>query len=404
MKKKIRLIGIGFDGFDGLSKKAQSYILDADIIIGGKRHIRGIPNKTAKYREWSKDISQDIDDLVKYASSKICILATGDPLFFGVGSIVMKRYKINEVEILPNSSSLSLCCAKIGYNVQDIEVVSLHGRDFSNLVKFIQPNNKIFILSNDDKTPEAVINYLKMRKFSESKIHIFENIGNPDEKITKTLVKNFKNRKFAKINSILVECIANKKSIYFPNYAGLEDKFFENDGQMTKSAIRSITISKLEPIEGSVLWDIGSGSGSVSIEWSKIHKNTKIFAIEKNEKRLSYIKNNIKNFGIQNIDILHGSAPELFSNLPLPNRIFIGGGLSAVNGEQIIEESILHLTNSGKLVANGVSLETEFLLIEKHKKFGGDLYKYSSSSLREIGGLHAWDQNMPVVQWVYSKE
>ena len=404
MSEKIKLIGIGDDGFEGLSKKVQSIILDAEIIIGGLRHLSMLPEVVAKKISWSKDLKQDIKKINEHKSKKICILASGDPLFYGIGRLLLEHYSISEVEVIPSPSSLSLCCARIGYNIKDIEVVSLHGREFDDIIKYIQPNNRIFVLSHDKSTPSRIIELLNTLRFEDSNLYIFENIGGENETITKKRVNEPVNEKFSDLNSILIECISNKDSIYYPNFTGIADKEFENDGQITKSEIRAITISQLEPMEKSILWDIGGGSGSISIEWSKIHKNTTISIVEKNKKRIQFIKNNIKKFGINNITIMENIAPKILYDMDRPNRIFIGGGLSNLDGMEIIQKSRNSLLPSGVLVANGVTTETELLLFNIYKKYGGDLSKYSTSSIKKVGNLHAWDQKMQVTQWKYIKK
>ena len=404
MSEKIKLIGIGDDGFEGLSKKVQSIILDAEIIIGGLRHLSMVPEVVAKKISWSKDLKQDIKKINEYKSKKICILASGDPLFYGIGRLLLEYYSISEVEVIPSPSSLSLCCARIGYNIKDIEVVSLHGREFDDIIKYIQPNNRIFVLSHDKSTPIRIIELLNKLRFEDSNLYIFENIGGENETITKKRVNEPINEKFSDLNSILIECISNKDSIYYPNFTGIADNEFENDGQITKSEIRAITISQLEPMEKSTLWDIGGGSGSISIEWSKIHKNTTISIVEKNKKRIQFIKNNIKKFGINNITIIENIAPKILYDMDRPNRVFIGGGLSNLDGMEIIQKSINSLLPSGILVANGVTTETELLLFNIYKKYGGELSRYSTSNIKKVGNLHAWDQKMQVTQWKYIKK
>ena len=404
MSEKIKLIGIGDDGFEGLSKKVQSIILDAEIIIGGLRHLSMVPEVVAKKISWSKDLKQDIKKINGYKSKKICILASGDPLFYGMGRLLLEHYSISEVEVIPSPSSLSLCCARIGYNIKDIEVVSLHGREFDHIIKYIQPNNRIFVLSHDKSTPIRIIELLNKLRFEDSNLYIFENIGGENETITKKRVNEPINEKFSDLNSILIECISNKDSIYYLNFTGIADNEFENDGQITKSEIRAITISQLEPMEKSTLWDIGGGSGSISIEWSKIHKNTTISIVEKNKKRIQFIKNNIKKFGINNITIIENIAPKILYDMDRPNRIFIGGGLSNLDGMEIIQKSINSLLPSGILVANGVTTETELLLFNIYKKYGGELSRYSTSNIKRVGNLHAWDQKMQVTQWKYIKK
>mgnify|MGYP001435050245 FL=1 len=401
--KRIQLIGLGAGGLNTLPSSHRDIVLSADVIFGAKRHFTDIP-RNMKTRPWSSNIRNDLEEIKNLNNKKICILATGDPFFYGVGNLVMEFFSIDEVEVLPSPSILSLCCAKIGQNIKDVEVVSLHGRDFNNIDSYLQPNSKLFVLSHDKDTPNKIIELLKSSNFEESTIYIFENIGKNDEKITKEVVKDCPNFKCNNLNSILIDfCMSNKTNVH-QNSVGLSEDFFKNDGQITKSEIRAITISKLEPLNKSIIWDIGGGSGSISIEWAKINRDAKIFTIEQDKKRVGYIQENIRRFGIRNITVLHETAPEIFEKLETPNRIFIGGGLSSKNGNEIIKKSIERLCEMGIIVANGVTAETEVLLINMYKVFAGELSKYSVSGLKKIGKLHAWDQQMQVTQWKYKKD
>lgn len=400
--RKIQLIGMGAGGIESLPNSHKELILSADIIYGAKRHLEDIPINIKK-KSWSKNIRNDLKKIKNLKNKKICILATGDPLFYGVGNLVMEFFSIDEVDILPSPSILSLCCAKIGQNIKDVDVVSLHGRDFNSIIRYLQPNSKLFILSQDKNTPIKIIKLLKDLNFEKSLIYIFENVGRDDEKITKKIIKDCHNFNYTNLNSVFIDFRNSKDTNFYPNSVGLPDSLYKNDGQITKSEIRAITISKLEPLNSTVMWDIGGGSGSISIEWSKIANDAKIFTIEQNKKRIGYIRENIKKFGIKNITLLHESAPDIFETLEKPNRIFIGGGLASDKGDEIINKSLDCLIQTGIIVANGVTAETENLLIEMYKAFGGELSKYSVSNLKKIGKLHAWDQQMYVTQWKYKK-
>ena len=400
---KIHVIGLGAEGIDSLPSSHKKLILSADIIYGAERHLEDIPTNIKK-KTWSKNIRDDLKKIKNLKNRKVCILATGDPLFYGVGNLVMEFFTIGQVDILPSPSILSLCCSRIGQNIKDVEVVSLHGREFDSITSYLQPNSKLFVLSHDKNTPNKIIKLLKDLKYEKSIIYIFENIGRDDEKITKKIIKDCHKINCANLNSIFIDFRISKGANFYPNSIGLSDSLYKNDGQITKSEIRAITISKLEPLNSSIMWDIGGGSGSVSIEWAKINSGAKIFTIEQNKKRIAYIRENIKKFGIKNIVVLHESAPDILETLEKPNRIFIGGGLASSGGIEIINKSIGFLDKAGIIVANGVTAETENLLISMYKNFGGELSKYSVSNLKKIGKLHAWDQQMYVTQWKYKKE
>ena len=400
--RKIQLIGLGAGGIDTLPTSHKELIFSADLIFGAERHLEDIPANIKK-KSWSKNIRNDLKKIKNIKNKKICILATGDPLFYGVGNLVMEFFSIDEVDILPSPSILSLCCAKIGQNIKDVDAVSLHGRDFNSIISYLQPNSKLFVLSHDKNTPTKIIKLLKDLNFESSLIYIFENVGRNDEKITKKIIKDCHNFSCANLNSVFIDIPTSKDTNFYPNSVGLADSLYKNDGQITKSEIRAITISKLEPLNNSIMWDIGGGSGSISIEWSLINNAAKIYTIEQNKKRIGFIRENIKKFAIKNITVLHESAPDILEILEKPDRIFIGGGLASDKGDKIINKSLDCLKQTGIIVANGVTAETESLLIGMYKVYGGELSKYSVSNLKKIGKLHAWDQQMHVTQWKYKK-
>ncbi|MFQ3361058.1 MAG: precorrin-6y C5,15-methyltransferase (decarboxylating) subunit CbiE [Alphaproteobacteria bacterium] len=403
MNPWLTIIGIGDNGLEGLSEKSISKINNAEYVFGGERHLSFIPDNGIKKILWKNPIKNSVDHIMSLKPRPVCVLSSGNPLWHGIGSTLLKYISIDEMLIYPSPSVFSLACAKIGWDSNDVEAVSLHTNPVSFIEKYLQPSVKLFLLTRDSKTPIEVADYLNKRGFNKSKFIIFENLGGVNENITRTTVESFGLKDISRLNVICIECIADTDANYYSCIPGLPNEIFNNDGQITKREIRAATIAKLTPFKDDLLWDIGAGSGSVSIEWMRSSKNLKAIAIECDSHRVEFLKKNAIELGVPNLEIIQGRAPDILAGLKKPNAIFIGGGLSGDNGIAIIEKSINSLLPNGRLVINAVTIETEILLINNYKKYGGDLTRIAVSKIKKVGSSNAWDDYMPVVQWSYHK-
>jgi precorrin-6Y C5,15-methyltransferase (decarboxylating) len=402
-KKWLSVIGIGEDGLSGLSATARSLIDAAEILVGGDRHLAMLsesPNDQRSRIVWRSPIEETIQQIIDYRGKSVCVLASGDPLWFGIGTTLLKRIPIEEVLIIPAISTFNLICARLGWTINEVETLSLCGRPVSLLQAYIYPNAKLLILSSGKETPKLVANILCDRHFSNSKITILEHLNGKNEQIISTFANQLEDLpEFADLNAIAVECIPNPEVKILSRMVGLPDDAYHHDGQLTKREIRAITLSALAPNAGELLWDVGAGCGSIGIEWMRSHPRCQAIAIEKS--RTHFITDNAITLGTPNLKIIAGTAPEVLQGLPIPDAIFIGGGLTVPN---MFETCWENLRSQGRLVANVVTLEGEQKLFQYQQKYGGTLTQISINRAEAIGNFLGWKPMRPVTQWQVIKK
>ena len=402
-KKWLSVIGIGEDGLFGLSATALSLIDNAEIVIGGDRHLAMLPESSEDRRShivWESPIEKTIQHIISDRGKAVCILASGDPLWFGIGTTLLKRIPIEEILIIPAPSTFSFICARLGWSINEVETLSLCGRPAALLQTYIYPNAKLLILSSGKETPQLVANILCDRHFNNSKITVLEHLNGTKERIISTVANQFPTfPEFADLNAIAVECIANPEAKTRSRMVGLPDDAYHHDGQLTKREIRAVTLSALAPNAGELLWDVGAGCGSIGIEWMRSHPRCQAIAIEKS--RTHFIADNAIALGTPHLNIIAGAAPEVLQGLPIPDAIFIGGGLTVPN---MFETCWENLRSRGRLVANVVTLEGEQKLFQSQQKYGGTLTQISINRAEAIGHFLGWKPMRPVTQWQVIKE
>ncbi|MDP5016887.1 MAG: precorrin-6y C5,15-methyltransferase (decarboxylating) subunit CbiE [Dolichospermum sp.] len=398
MKKWLSIIGIGEDGIAGLSPIAVSCLDKATIIFGGERHLSMLPaDDNRKKISWKSPFQTSITEIISRRGEAVCILASGDPLCYGVGATILKDINISEITIIPAPSAFSLACSRLGWSLTEVETLSLCGRPVSLLQSYIYPGAKLLILSEGKNTPANVAEILINRGYGNSQITVLEEMGNINEGIITDICANWTERKIAALNTIAVECIADKGIVALSRFPGLPDNAFHHDGQLTKREIRAVTLSSLAPLPGELLWDVGAGCGSISIEWMRSHVRCRAIAIEQNATRLNYIADNAAALGTPNLQIIAGKALEVIQNLPTPNAIFIGGGVTV---PEILENCWNALLPGGRMVVNVVTLEGEQRLYQWYEKVGGNFTRIAIQRAEPIGKFLGWKSMSPVTQWV----
>ena len=394
-QKWLAIIGIGEDGLSGLSSIARSLIDTAEILVGGDRHLDMLPADVRSRLVWAFPIESTIQQIISCRGKSVCVLASGDPLWFGIGTTLLKKIPMEEIVIIPSPSTFSLICARLGWSLNEVETLSLCGRPASLLHTYIYPNAKLLILSSGEKTPEVVANILCDRNFSNSKITVLEHLDGEKERITSNIASQYQHfPEFANLNAIAVECISNPDAKILSRIVGLSDDVYHHDGQLTKYEVRAITLSALAPNAGELLWDVGAGCGSIAIEWMRSHPRCQAIAIEKS--RTHFISENAIALGTPNLKIIEGKAPEILQGLPTPDAIFIGGGATV---PYLFETCWENLRSHGRLVANIVTLEGEQKLFQWQQKYGGTLTQISISRAEAIGAFLGWKPMRPVTQW-----
>ncbi|MCB8820791.1 precorrin-6y C5,15-methyltransferase (decarboxylating) subunit CbiE [Microvirga rosea] len=396
----LTIIGIGEDGRKGLSGPALAALDQADLVIGGARHLELAAPLSAPTLTWLSPFGENYAMILARRGQPTCVLATGDPFHYGIGAELARLIPAGEIITHPHTSAFSLAAARMGWSLPECECLSLHGRALEVIVPYLQPGARLLALSWDGSTPKKLADLLTARGLGSSTITVLEAMGGALEKVRHATASSFNVLETHPLNTVAVEVVAEGDSRIVPLAPGLPDSWFENDGQLTKAEIRALTLSALAPRAGEMLWDIGAGAGSVGIEWCLRHPRNRGIGIEQRDDRAQRARRNATELGVTTLDIRLGRAPEALSGLAPPDAVFIGGGVSEPG---VFDAAWVALKSGGRLVANAVTLEAETLLGTLYTRYGGTMRRLALSRLERIGGMHGWRAAMPVTQWVVRK-
>ncbi|RCL02654.1 MAG: 15-methyltransferase (decarboxylating) [Candidatus Tokpelaia sp. JSC188] len=397
----LTVIGIGEDGLSGLGKIAINRLQEAEFIFGGERHLAFLDaHLIAKGIPWPRPFSDSIEKIKTLKGRKVVLLASGDPIFYGAGATFLRYFSQLEMEIYPHVSSFSLAATRLGWPLQDVECCSVHGRPLSTVFRFLENGARLLILSNDGSTPTALGTALEKKGFGSSRITIMEHLGGAEERIISQEARRLTEQFFADLNLIAVHCVCDHRKYNFSRFSVLPDHAFIHDGQLTKQDIRAVTLAQLAPRCGTLLWDVGAGCGSISVEWMRLGKKTHAVAIEQNSDRCNYIRQNADNLGVPNLEIREGRAPSALQDLKTPDAVFIGGGII---GPNILETCWRALKPGGQLVANVITLESEAIAVRWSIGKQARLLKVAVSIAEPLGDFHVWRQSLPVTMFIIHK-
>jgi precorrin-6Y C5,15-methyltransferase (decarboxylating) len=396
MTKWLTIIGIGEDGYDGLSSSAKQAIGRAEIIVGSQRTLAFMPDGSAKQVEWPQPFSAVVDALRAMRGKTTVVLATGDPMNFGAARKILEFIPINEISIHPHLSAFTLAASKLGWSLPDCDCFTIHGRPAANLETFIQPDAKLLVLTQDAGSIAECATRLSERGFGDSHMTVLENLGGASERVTSFTAATLPTVAWSNLNTLAVHCIAGEKARLWSRVGGLPDDAFIHDGNITKREVRAATLAALAPAPGQVLWDIGAGSGSVAIEWMRSTRGCEAIAIEEKPERCVAIASNADALGAARLKVVQNKAPDGLLGLAQPHAIFIGGG---IDDKDVFETAWGALRVGGNLVANCVTLEGDSRLIGLQKIHGGDLVRMDVSHLTHVGPMRAMRPRMSVLQW-----
>jgi precorrin-6Y C5,15-methyltransferase (decarboxylating) len=397
----LSIVGIGEDGVAGIGEAARAAIADAEIVFGGARHLElAAPAITGKTQVWPSPFSRSVDAVLASRGKSTCVLASGDPFMFGVGATLVRHIDAAQMRVFPHPSAFSLAASRLGWPLQDVATVSLHGRPLDLIRPHLQPGARILTLTSDEHGPAALARLLTEAGFGISIISVLEALGGPRETIRSQVAMNFGLADVDPLNVCAVSVVALPGARVLQLAPGLDDSLFEHDGQITKRDIRALTLSALAPRHGELLWDIGAGSGSVGIEWMLADPSLRTIAIEADAERATRVERNAKALGVPDLKVVLGSAPDALSGLEPPHAIFIGGG-GSVPG--VLDSALAALRAGGRLVANAVTLEMEAMLLARHAGLGGNLTRIAITRADAVGGMTGWRPAMPITQWSWSK-
>ena len=413
-KKWLCVIGIGEDGWDDLSADARDLLYESEIVLGGERHLKMLPKDWEGERiVWSSPIREAVSKIVSWrpedsaSVQKVAIMASGDPLCYGIATKLLRHLPIEEIWIKPALTTFSLMCSRIGWSLPDVETLTIHGRPVEMLHPFVQPGAKLLVLSTGEESPEKAAKLLCARGFGKSIITVLEHLGGRKERQFSGPADSWNHPEGAALNAMAIECIPESNATILSRIPGLPDEAFFHDGQLTKREIRAVSLSRLMPVVDQVLWDVGAGCGSVAIEWMRTSPRCRAVAIEKSKSRLKLIEQNSQELGVPMLQIISGSAPEVLADLPAPDAVFIGGGLSSGN---LLQTCWTALKPGGRLVANAVTLEGEQKLLQwQNENAGkpgasGDLTRLSISRAEKIGKFQGWKEMRSVIQLAVIKK
>lgn len=390
----LTVIGIGEDGVEGLSGDARRALAAAETIFGGTRHLALLsPEVKGERKPWPVPFGQAYEMVLAHRGRNVAILASGDPMFYGMGASISRFVAMEEMRILPAPSSFSLAAARVGWPMQDTILTSVHGRPVETLHLHLAPGARLLVLSNDGTTPAAIARMLTERGFGSSALAALEHLGGPDERRIDGVANSWAHARTADLNVVAIECRGGADAHPYSRIGGLPDSAFVHDGQLTKRDVRAITLTRLAPLPGELLWDVGAGCGSIGIEWMRAHPSCRAIAIEAHAGRRAYIERNCRALGVPDLKIVAGEAPAAFSGLDTPDAIFIGGGFGDAG---VVDTCWRDLRPGGRLVANAVTVQNEALLVAWHERAGGELTRISVAHAEPLGGFDAWRTALPV--------
>ena len=352
----------------------------------------------SKGKSWPKPFS--IDEVFSYKYKLAVVLASGDPFWFGVGPLLTKNLKKNEWRSYPVPSTFSLAANKIGWPINAVDCLAFHAKPVETLPAKLSEAGKAIILLREFKQIEQILSVLEKHDVNVKESFMLSRLGCPEEKVVKLTDSKLSGFKQASnsLKPLALGITYKKPPSDISYFQGQDDDAFKTDGNITKKDIRALTLSELKSFGSEVLWDIGAGSGSISIEWCLGHPKNVAFAIERRRDRISLIKANRKKFSLQErLTVKHGNIETIAKDLPTPNAVFIGGGVTS----DLIYQVIKALGKNSRLVINAVTLESQALLLKKYKQFGGNLKKINISKPKPIGGKTIWSAQYNIIQWSF---
>lgn len=392
MSPWLTVVGIGEDGFKGLGRNARHALLHATRIIGGQRQLDLLPVCIRGERQrWPSPFS--LEPVLAQRGEPVCVLASGDPMFYGVGASLARQIAADELLILPAPSSVSLAAARLGWPLQDVVTVSVVARPFAAINAHLASGVRLLVLSNDGGSPALIAALLTEAGFGPSRLTVFEHLGGANERRVDGLAADWQHPSSADLNLVAIDCLASSDTPPLSRLAGLPDSAFQHDGQLTKRDVRAMTLARLAPMPGELLWDVGAGSGSIGIEWMRTHPSCRALAIEADTGRQGLIEHNRDALGVPGLHLIRGKAPDALHGLPVPDAIFIGGGLTR---DGVLDTCWQQLRPGGRLVANAVTLQSEMTLMNWRAEHGGELTRIHVAQAQPLGEFDTWRQALPI--------
>jgi len=396
----LSIVGIGEDGLAGLSDKARALLAAADLVIGGERHLAMVAALGKQALPWRVPFAASLPEVLAQRGRAVVVLCSGDPFWHGAGSVLADHLTPDEWTALPAPSTFSWAAATLGWRLEDAVTLGLHAQPIVTLRPHLRSGARLVVLVRDGAAVGQIASYLATSGFGGSDLVVLEALGGPRARVRRTTAANYAFTDVAAPVAVGIKVSAQPDAAIIPRARGLPDELFQTDGQLTKRAIRAVTLSSLAPRGGELLWDVGAGSGSIGIEWLLAARSNRAIGIEARPDRLATARANADALGVPQFDLRLGQAPDALATLPTPDAVFVGGGAGLPG---VLDAVWQALPPGGRLVVNAVTLETEALLIAWHGRYGGELLRLGVDRAAPVGGLTAWRAAIPVVQWSVRK-
>lgn len=394
---RVTVVGVGADGWDGLTPAAQAAVAAAEVVLGGARQLALLPPAGGQaHQPWPSPLSAALPDLLtRLAGRRVVALASGDPLRSGIGTTLVDLLGADRVTIVPHLSSVTLARARLGWSAESTAVVSVVGRDVHAVLRELAPGRRVLVLSSDEKTPATLAGLLKARGYGGSRFVVLGNLGGELETFHDSTVDEFAGDS-PRLNVVALQLNGPLLAGWA---SGLPDDAFSHDGQLTKRDLRAAALARLLPAPGQVLWDVGAGAGSVGIEWMRAHPTCRTVAVEADPVRAERIAHNARSLGVPALRVVCGTAPESLSDLATPDAVFIGGGASRPG---VVQRCLDALPGGGRIVAHGVTVETEAVLVAAYGEHGGELTRIHVEQAAPVGSFTGWTPSRAVTQWAFT--
>jgi precorrin-6Y C5,15-methyltransferase (decarboxylating) len=396
------VVGIGADGWDGLSPTARRAIEGADVLRGSARQLGLVPAAVPAERvPWPSPLGPAIRALPSaHPGRRVVVLASGDPMFSGIGTSLVRVLGPAAVDVVPHPSSVTLACSRLGWSVEGTEVVAIVGRPVELLRPHVTPGRRLLVLGSDTWTPAAVANRLTAWGYGASRLTALAQLGGPDEGRFTGTASDWPHSETDALVITAVEVVPDPGTVPLPTVPGLPDEVFAHDGQLTKRDVRAVTLARLVPLPGQLLWDVGAGAGSIGIEWMRVHPSCRAVAVEADPRRAHRILQNAGSLGVPDLQVVEGRAPEALAGLPTPDAVFVGGGATI---PLLLDTCWEALAPGGRLVVNAVTVQSEAVLADWFARVGGDLVRIGVQRGEPVGSFTGWKAAMPVTIWSVTK-
>ena len=397
----LSLVGLSEAGWQELGEAARDAVLRAELVVGGERHLSHIPAVAGQQRElWPQPIHDGIERIKCWQGRPVCVLASGDPFWYGIGATLSRYLPPEAMVVHPGPSAFSLAAARLGWPLQDLHCHSLVARDPDRLRSRLAPGRRLLVLSNDGGSPETVARILCESGYGESRVHVLEALGGPAERVWENRAKDGLDQAVSNLNTLAIECIADEGEVPVALTPGRPGSDYCHDGQISAPEIRAVVMAHLAPRGGEHLWDLGAGSGAVAVEWLRSDRANSATAVDQRSDRLANVRENARSKGVGHLETLESDISEAISQLADPDAVFIGGGAS---GHGVIDRCWQALSEGGRCVATAVTTEGETALLVAQSCHGGQLIRLSIDRTEPLGRFNGWRSDRPITLWHATK-